>query len=134
VWLLKFVVGVFLVAGLALLVGGGVRLVQEQTDTRTLATVTSCSSIGAGSKDGASTECLATWTARGRQVNGIITGVSKHDVGKKIKVTTSGRSAFTISLVLPLVLIAVGLASLIGAWPFVRMLRTSGSKTRLAPA
>jgi hypothetical protein len=132
VGLLKGVVAIFLVAGLALLVGGCIRLVQEQTDTRTVATVTDCSSIGAGSHGGPSLECLATWTAAGRPVTGTITGVGKNDVGKKVKVTVNGHSAFTLSLVLPLVLIGLGAASLAGAWPFITIVRRS--RTRPATA
>lgn len=136
-WFYRLVIGIFLVAGLAMFGAGVYRGIHEQTDPRTLATVTDCSSIGGGSHDEPSTECLGTWTAAGKQVAGIVTGVSKHDVGKQVKVTVSGDSAFTVSLVLPLVLLGLGGACLVGGFVFFRMSRqisAGPSKGRPTPA
>jgi len=64
-WLLKFAVGVMLVAGLSLIGGGVFLVVQRETDPRVQATVSDCESV-AGGRYGPTTECTGSWVIGGK--------------------------------------------------------------------
>ena len=95
------------------LVGGGAFLLyQRAAGTRVEATVLECGSSGAIVR-GASTyrsECIARWTADGRVVIGPFTGGDGFDdVGRTLDATVRGGTAYSRSIGLPVLLIALGL-------------------------
>lgn len=88
-------------------------LVQRQTGTRALATVSECETTGAGKYE--STHCTGSWIVGGSLLDGghvvvgSINGAGQSDVGKTIDVTLRGDEAYTRGLALPLLLIGLSL-------------------------
>ena len=91
----------------ALVGGGGWLLYQRTSGTRVQATVLDCDlRIGKSSRD----DCTATWTIDGEVFVGVFTGGNGgSDVGKTVDATVRGDTAYSRSLVLPTILIALGL-------------------------
>jgi hypothetical protein len=100
----------------ALLGGGGFLLYQRAAGTRVEATVLRCDSTG-GMVRGASTyrtECIAEWTIDGRTVvGGFSGGNGTSDVGKTVDATVRNGTAYSRSLGLPILLIALGVPFLL---------------------
>lgn len=96
----------------ALIGGGGFLLVQRGQGTRVEAKVLKCRTSGA-ILHGASTyrtACIAQWQIGGRLVIGGFTGgIGESDVGRSVDATVRGDTAYSRSLVLPVLLIAMGL-------------------------
>jgi hypothetical protein len=96
----------------ALVGGGGWLLYQRTSGTRVQATVLDCDLSG-GRVGGASTyrqDCTASWTIDGELVVGVFSGGNgESDVGKTVEATVRGDTAYSRSLRLPVVLIALGL-------------------------
>ncbi|MCP9917564.1 hypothetical protein [Cyanobium sp. ATX 6F1] len=96
----------------ALVGGGGFLLHQRLAGTRVEAKVLACNTSGAIIR-GASTyrtECIARWEIGGRLVIGGFTGGNgEADVGSTIDATVRGDTAYSRSLGLPVMLIAMGL-------------------------
>lgn len=107
------VVWVILLAIPAALVGGGGFLLYQRTvGTRVEATVLECDTSGAIIRGTSTyrTECIAQWEIDGRLVIGPITGGNgESDVGNTLDATVRGDTAYSRSLVLPVLLIAMGL-------------------------
>lgn len=100
----------------ALLGGGGWLLYQRAVGTWTEATVLECESSGAFRRYGADrrTDCVAEWTVDGRTVVGdYVGGDGVRDVGRTVDVTLRGDTAYSRSLGLPLLLVALGLPFLV---------------------
>jgi len=116
-WLVWLLLAVVLAAALACLGGGVFLLVQRETGTRVRATVTGCVE-STFSRPGIY-KCTGTWQiSEGRSggervVVGPVVGAAPSEVGKTIEVTASGDRAYSRSLALPTVLIAVGLVPLL---------------------
>ncbi len=94
------------------LIGGGYLLYQRAVGTRVEATVLDCSTSGAIVR-GASTyrsECIASWTIDDRLVVGSFNGGNGvSDVGRTVDATVRGDAAYSRSLALPILLLALGL-------------------------
>ena len=105
-------VWVILLAIPAATVGGGAWLLYQRTvGTRVEATVLTCDSSGHFRRFGSTfrTECVAEWTIDGRTVVGNFTaGNGESDVGKTLDATVRGDTAYSRSLGLPVLLIALG--------------------------
>lgn len=100
----------------ALVGGGGWLLYQRAVGTRVEATVLDCESSGHFRRYGSTfrTECIAEWTIDGRTVIGNFQGGNgESDVGKTVSATVRGDTAYSRSLVLPLLLIGLGLPFLL---------------------
>lgn len=97
----------------AITVGAGSWLLYERASgQRVAATVLSCDPSGHFRRFGTTfrEDCVAEWTIDGRTVIGNYTGGGgASDVGKTVSATVRGDTATSRSLVLPLVLIALGL-------------------------
>jgi hypothetical protein len=103
---------VLLAIPIALVAGGAWLLYQRGYGTRVEATVLSCDSSGNFRRYGTTfrTDCVAEWTIDGRViVGGFDGGNGASDVGKKVDATVRGDTAYSRSLVLPILLIALGL-------------------------
>lgn len=116
------------------LVGGGAFLFyQRAVGTRVEATVLQCDSSGAIVR-GASTyrsECIARWTIDGRVVIGPFAGGDGFDdVGQTLDATVRGGTAYSRSIGLPILLVALGLPFL--AFP-VFAVRDRRRKTVASP-
>ncbi len=100
----------------ALVGGGGFLLYQRTSGTRVQATVLDCDLSG-GRVGGASTyrqDCTAQWIIDGEVVVGVFSGGNgDSDVGKTVEATVRGDTAYSRSLRLPIVLIALGLPFLV---------------------
>jgi hypothetical protein len=110
VWAVVFAIPVALVGG------GGWLLYQRAYGTSVEATVLDCSSSGAvvGGRSTYRTDCVAEWTIDGRRVvGGFNGGNGESDVGKTIDATVRGDVAYSRSLALPIVLLALGLPFLL---------------------
>jgi hypothetical protein len=96
----------------ATLGGGAFLLYQRAVGTHVEATVLECDASGAVIR-GASTyrtECIAEWTIDGRTVVGPFTGGNgESDVGTTVSATVRGDTAYSRSLGLPILLLALGL-------------------------
>jgi hypothetical protein len=109
-------------------------LYQRAWGTRVEATVLSCDTSG-GVFGGASTyrtDCVAQWEIDGRVVvGGLDGGNGERDVGRTIDATVRGDTAYSRSIVLPVILVALGLPFL--ALPLLavrRRLRGDAVSTR----
>lgn len=113
-----FVLVVMLALTAGVLGGGVFLLVQRETGSRTQAHVTNCDVSGAGKYR--KVHCLGSWTVGGslldggRVVVGTVNGVDTGDVGKTVDVTVRGDTAYSRSLILPIVLTVLGLLPLFG--------------------
>ena len=97
--------------------GGGVWLLYQRAwGTRVEATVLSCG-VSGGIVSGSSTyrqDCEASWTIDGHEVTGPFSGGNGNsDVGKTVDATVRGGTAYSRSLVLPVVLLVLGLPLLV---------------------
>jgi hypothetical protein len=114
---MRIAVWLILLAIPAALVGGGAWLLyQRGVGTRVEATVLSCDSSGHFRRFGSTfrTECVAEWTIDGETVVGNFEGGNgASDVGETVSATVRGDTAYSRSLVLPIVLIVLGLPFLI---------------------
>ena len=113
-----FVLVVLLALTAGVLGGGIFLLVQRETGTRAQAHVTSCTS--SGSAKYRKVHCQGSWTVGGSLLDGghvvvgTVDGADKGDVGRTIDVTVRGDTAYSRSLLLPIVLVALGLLPLAG--------------------
>jgi hypothetical protein len=136
--LLKAVVAFVLVAGLALIGAGAYQLVKVETGTRTTATVDECHLVTAA-LHGKTPECTGTWVIGGslrkggHVIDGDITGVDSHDVGRQVKVTIVNGEAFTRSPVVPIIVICLGIVPAAGGGLLISVVRKP-AKERSAPA
>ncbi|MGB5135430.1 MAG: hypothetical protein WBN89_09690 [Prochlorococcaceae cyanobacterium] len=109
--------------------GGGFLLHQRAVGTHVQAKVLECDTSGAIIR-GASTyrtACIAQWEIGGRLVTGGFSGGNgESDVGSTVDATVRGDTAYSRSLVLPVVLIAMGLPFL--AFPVLAIRRRLGSR------
>lgn len=119
-----FVLVVMLALTVGVLGGGIFLLVQRETGTRTQAHVTNCDVSGAGKYR--KVHCVGSWTVGGSLLDGghvvvgTVNGVDTGDVGKTIDVTVRGDTAYSRSLVLPIVLTVLGLLPLAGLVVVIR--------------
>jgi hypothetical protein len=136
--LLKAVTAFALVVGLALVGAGAYQLVKVETGVRTLATVDECHLVSA--LHGKTPDCSGTWVVGGSLLNGghvvegNITGVDSHEVGKKVKVTIVNGEAFTRSPVVPIIVICLGVLLVAGGIVLVRVIRTPPKRGSAGPA
>lgn len=96
----------------ALVGGGGWQLYQRAYGERVAATVLSCDSSGHFRRYGSTfrTECVAQWTLDGEvRIGNFEGGNGESDVGKTVGATVRGDTAYSRSLGLPVLLIALGL-------------------------
>jgi hypothetical protein len=121
----------------ALLGGGGFLLYQRAVGTHVEVTVLECDTSGAIIR-GASTyrtECIAEWTIDGRTVIGPFSGGNgESDVGRTLDATVRGDSAYSRSLGLPILLIAMGLPFLVLPVLAIRRLTRRWRARRPRPA
>ena len=113
----------------ALIGGGAFLLYQRAAGTRVDATVIACDTSGGivGGTSTTKTECTASWTIDGEVVIGPFTGGNgESDVGKTVDATVRDGTAYSRSLVLPILLLALGLPFLgLVAWGQVAKKRRS---------
>jgi hypothetical protein len=97
----------------ALIGGGGFLLYQRAYGTRVEATVLECNrgltGMPARYGGGIREDCVARWTIDGAVVVGGYNGGSPSDVGTTVAATVRGHTAYSRSLALPLLLVALGL-------------------------
>jgi len=109
------------------LVAGSWLLYQRAVGTPVQATVLACETSGNWSRYAPTVreDCVAEWTLDGATVvGGFNAGSGSPDVGKTVDATVRGDTAYSRSLVLPVVLIALGLPFLlILVAPLVRRMR-----------
>lgn len=108
--------GVLLAITAALVGGGGWLLYQRTYGTRAEATVVACESSGGFARYGSGyrTECIAEWTIDGETVVGNYeVGDGEGEVGETVDVTVRGDTAYSRSLGLPILLLALGLPFLV---------------------
>jgi hypothetical protein len=120
--------GIVLAIPAALLGGGSFLLYQRAVGTRVEATVLECDTSGAIIRGGSTyrTDCIAEWTVDGSTVIGAFTGGNgESDVGKTVDATVRGDTAYSRSLALPLILLALGLPFLVIPFLAIRSKRTS---------
>jgi hypothetical protein len=120
--------GIVLAIPAALLGGGGFLLYQRAVGTRVEATVLECDTSGSIIRGGSTyrTDCIAAWTVDGSTVIGAFTGGNgESDVGKTVDATVRGDTAYSRSLGLPLILLALGLPFLVIPFLAIRSKRAS---------
>lgn len=113
----------------AALVGGGVWLLyQRGYGTEVEATVLECTTSGTIVSGGSTyrSDCIAQWSIDGRVVVGAFNGGSDADVGKTVAATVRGETAYSRSLILPVLLIALGLPFI--ALPLIALRRRAARK------
>ncbi len=118
----------------ALVGGGGWLLNQRAFGTRVEATVLECDSSGSIIRGGSTfrTDCIAEWTIDGRLVvGGFEGGNGKSDVGKTVDATVRDDVAYSRSLVLPIVLLALGLPFLM--FPVIAIKQRARRRSELNP-
>jgi hypothetical protein len=112
-WLGILLVSLFLLVGLGMLGGGIYQVVVKETGPRATARITECHRSGGRYR---SDVCTGIWVAGGsllaggRVVTGTVDGADSGDLGRTIDVRLSGGRAYTTSLRVPIILIAIGLA------------------------
>ena len=118
-WLGILLVSLFLLGGLGMLAGGVYQVIVKETGPRATARITECHRSGGRYR---SDVCTGIWVAGGslladgRVVSGTVDGADSGDLGRTIDVRLSGGRAYTTSLRVPIILIAIGLAlSVFGA-------------------
>ena len=119
-----------------LFIGGGAYLLfQRFAGTEVQATVLACETTGNWSRYYNTTreECVAEWTIDGRtETGGFQAGNGSWDVGETVDATVRNGTAYSRSLVLPLIMLGVGLPFL---WPVVSGVRRGlGGRDHGAPA
>ena len=117
----------------ALLGGGGWLMYQRAVGTRVEAAVLSCDASGNFRRYGSTfrTECVAEWTIDGETVIGNFEGGNgASDVGTTVDATVRGDTAYSRSLILPVVLIALGLPFLVVPLMAVRSRGTQRAAAR----
>jgi hypothetical protein len=119
----KLCIVFLLLAVLAMSVAGVYLMVVQFTGTAARATVTECVQDTDARYPSVSFDCTGTWVTGGSLVGGTghvvvgtVDGVDPSDVGKTIDVRLAGGEAYAESLVLPILLMALGFpsAALIG--------------------
>ena len=119
-----FVLVVMLALTAGVLGGGIFLLVQREVGTRTQAHVTSCDV--SGSSKYRKVHCVGSWTVGGSLLDGghvvvgTVDGVDTGDIGKTVDVTVRGDTAYSRSLILPIVLTVLGLLPLAGLVAVIR--------------
>jgi hypothetical protein len=114
----------------ALVGGGGWLLYQRGFGTQVRATVLECETSGNFRRSGSTfrTDCIAEWTLDGRTVVGGFTGGNGvSDVGRTVDATVRGDTAYSRSLGLPVLLVALGLPFLLLPIAAIRGRRRRGS-------
>jgi hypothetical protein len=118
---LRIVYGVIAVLGMGLLVAGGFGVKSRETGPRAKATVTECNYVSGGTKTGTDV-CSGTWVTggslvggKGHVIIGNIEGAESGDIGKTLNVRLSGNHAYTSSLRVPIILLAIGLITVLGS-------------------
>jgi hypothetical protein len=115
--MMGLVVWAVLVAIPAGLVGGGAFLLyQRYAGTSVQATVLACETSGNWSRFHSTVreDCAAEWTIDGQTVTGgFVAGNGASDVGKTVGATVRNGTAYSRSLVLPLILLALGIPFLV---------------------
>lgn len=100
----------------ALVGGGGWLLYQRAVGTKVEATVLACETSGNWARYASTIreECAARWTIDGKTVTGnFVGGNGESDVGETLTATVRGDTAYSRSLVLPILLILLGLPVLV---------------------
>jgi hypothetical protein len=116
--------------------GGGWLLYERGVGTRVEATVLECDHRGNFRRYGSTirTECIAEWTIGGRTViGGFHGGNGSSDVGRTVSATVRGDSAYSRSLGLPILLIALGSPFLLIPAITIRDRRRRGGQGHGAP-
>lgn len=114
----------------ALVGGGGWLLFQRAAGTRVEATVLDCDTSGSFRRYGSTVrqDCIAEWTVDGRTViGGFAGGDGFSDVGRTFDATVRGDTAYSRSLGLPILLIALGLPFILLPVAAIRDRRRRGS-------
>ncbi len=105
-----FAVIAVLVLPLVFIVPAVYLLVQGQLGTRVDATIKHCAVQSSGR--GYAETCTANWTVDGHRIEGDIEGATSSDVGDTVSARLHGDTAYTASLDLPLLLLALGVPCL----------------------
>lgn len=118
---LRIIYGVIAVLGVGLLIAGGFAVNERETGPRAKATVSECNYVSGGNKAGVDV-CRGTWViggslvgGNGHVVIGDIEGAESGDIGKTLNVRLSGNHAYTSSLRVPIILLAIGLIMVVGS-------------------
>lgn len=96
---------------------------QRAVGTHVQAEVTACTTHLVGRSY--AEYCTATWTRNGHVVLGDIEGSGSGDIGRKIRATVRGDTAYSTSLTLPFLLIGLGLPFVFLTVRYVRVRDTA---------
>jgi hypothetical protein len=134
----RVVFAVIALGGLGLVAVGVVQIHNKQSGARAKATVTNCERVG-----GVHTvdQCNATWVAGGSLVGGnghVVLGpiddANSDDIGKTLNVRIRGDHAYTSSLRVPIILIAIGLyVAITGVLVAIKLGRPTRRRARRKP-
>jgi hypothetical protein len=108
---MRAVVVFAVLGGLAILGAGIYRLVQNETGTRVDVKVSDCSGVDTRYTH---ETCTGSWViggsllAGGHVVVGVVNGAHAKDIGKTVRATVRGDTAYTLGLLLPILLISFG--------------------------
>lgn len=117
--------------------GGGWLLYQRAVGTKVEATVLACETSGNWARYSPTIreDCAARWTIAGREVTGnFVGGNGESDVGKTLTATVRGDTAYSRSLVLPILLILLGLPVLVPLLLGLRRRRPAATVAAPVPA
>ncbi len=136
-WWMRGIIVVGVLGGLAILGAGIFQLVQDETGTRAVATVSACSGVDTRYTN---ETCTGSWVvggsllAGGHVEVGDISGAHDKDIGKKLNVTVRNGTAYTRGLLLPLLLIGLGVVIGGGVGLLGKVIwTTSPSKPKTSP-
>jgi hypothetical protein len=117
-WFVKSCIVFLLLAALGMGAAGVYLTVVQFTGVPAMATVTECVQDQEARYPGVTYDCTGTWIAGGDLINGnghvvvgTVDGVDNTDVGKTLDVRLAGGEAYAESLVVPIVLMALGFPS-----------------------
>jgi hypothetical protein len=118
-WIVRLIFLVTGLVGAGMVAGGAVSIVHKESGQPARATVASCQQIGVRYT---SFQCEGSWVEGGALVGGgghvvygVIDDATPSDIGRTLAVRVSGEHAYTLSLRVPIILVAVGLAIALGS-------------------
>ena len=118
-WIVRLIFLVTGLVGLGMVAGGVVSIIDKESGQPARATVASCRYVGARYT---TFQCSGSWVqggdlvgGNGHVVYGVIDDATNSEIGKTLDVRVHGGEAYTLSLRVPILLIALGGAMALGS-------------------